>query len=413
MLSLHADRSLIRAQGASVRFLLASITAPAAPARTERMPVNVSFALDRSGSMAGDDKFPLAVEAVRKSLDLLHDDDRFSLVVFDDRVDVLAPSLTATPGAKRRALRALEQVAPRGSTNMCSAWMLGAQELADHIAEGTTTRVLLLTDGLANAGETDRGKLVHHATELKRRGIATSCFGVGADFDEVLLRDISREGGGNFWFIQRSAQIVDLVTSELGEALEVVVPSATLALALPPEVRAEVLGGFRARRSENRTGYTVELGDLVSEQELELVFRLTFPAGAVDTQLDVVASINGEERRQAFTFATHAANDEQPRDRRVDREVGRQYVARARAEATEANRHGDYDRAHRVLTGTSRRIMEYAGDDAELRAMARGLRSEMVMYTQAPMSAMELKASFYVAETAMRYRTSEGKARRG
>src|SRR6478752_4612672 len=94
-------------------------------------------------------------------------------------------------------------------------------------------RMSLRTDGLANHGVTEHGALVTTAAELRRRGVATSTFGVGADFDERLLRDIAHEGGGNFYFVESPAQIPDLVTSELGEALEIVARGAALHVELP------------------------------------------------------------------------------------------------------------------------------------------------------------------------------------
>ena len=431
-LRLRADRRLIRARGASVRYLLASITAPRAPSREHRMPVNIALVLDRSGSMAGESKFPLAVEATRKALQLLAPEDRFTLVVFDSRVDVLMPSSLATVAAKKRALRLLESIEPRSSTDLCGGWMSACEELSDFIADGTISRALLLTDGQANHGETNRDVLAHHAAELNRRGITTSCFGVGADFDERLLRDIASEGGGNSYFIQHAAQIADFITSELGEALEVVVPRATLALTIPRGAEITVLNRFRARRAQGRTTTLVELGDLVSGQELEIVLRVKFSSGEIDDVVEIRAEVEKQvppfgrddtidcrpERSEGpafvqFAYASHAANDDQPRDVIVDREVARIYAGLARAEATEANRHGDFDRARRALVGTARHISEYAGDDPELLALAGALRGEVTTYAEEVMDPMALKASFYIAESSVRGRSVDGKARRG
>ena len=293
-LRLRADRQLIRSRGSSVRFLLASISAPAGPPRKDRMPVNISLILDRSGSMQGENKFPLAVNATRQALALLGNADRFSLVVFDDQVDVLMPSTVATADAKKRAIRALNQVHPRQSTDLCAGWMNGCEQLSEFVADGTISRALLLTDGQANSGETNHEVLAHHAAELNRRGITTSAFGVGADFDERLLRDIATEGGGNFYFVQRADQIADLVTSELGEALEVVMPRATLTVTAPRGAEVTVLNRFRSRRSQGRTGNTIELGDLVSAQELDVVIRVKFALGEVDDTVEVRAGLNGE-----------------------------------------------------------------------------------------------------------------------
>src|SRR5687768_1546758 len=238
-LTIRTDRRLIRARASSTRYVLVAFTAPEAAPRTDRLPANVALVLDRSGSMAGERKFELARSAVEQALAMLHAEDRFTLVVYDTEVDVLMPSTQATPDAKLRALEALRRVHPRGSTDLCAGWMRGCEQLARHVAEEGVTRALLLTDGLANHGVTDRPTLVRHASELRQRGVATSTFGVGADFDERLLRDMALEGGGNFYFISAPEQIPDLLTSELGEALEVVARRAAIEVLMPLGVDAK------------------------------------------------------------------------------------------------------------------------------------------------------------------------------
>jgi Ca-activated chloride channel family protein len=182
-LALRSDRALIRAAARSRRFLLASVTAPEAPRRSDRQPVNVALVLDRSGSMAGSRKFDLARQAVEHALAMLRPEDRFSLVVYDDEVNVLTTSAHATNEAKRGALQALREVGPRGCTDLCGGWLRGCEQVAVHLSKDAVSRVLLLTDGLANQGITDHATVAHHASELRDRGVVTSTFGVGGDFD--------------------------------------------------------------------------------------------------------------------------------------------------------------------------------------------------------------------------------------
>jgi Ca-activated chloride channel family protein len=134
-LSIRTDRQLIRAAARSNRYVLLSFTAPQAPRNANRRPVNVAFVLDRSGSMSSENKFPLARQAVEQSLRMLRPEDRFSLVVYDTEVDILARSVNATPGAIRQALDALSSVHPRGSTDLCSGWMRGCEQVSEFVDE--------------------------------------------------------------------------------------------------------------------------------------------------------------------------------------------------------------------------------------------------------------------------------------
>ena len=432
-LSVKADRSLIRAQASSARYLLVEAVAPVAPARAERMPVNVALVLDRSGSMAGESKFPLARRAVEQALRMLRPEDRFSLVTFDTSIDVVARSTHATPEAKRRALAALAEVEPRGGTDLFAGWMRGCEQVAEHLEAcpdpehglgggDLITRALLLTDGQANHGETDRDVLARHAGELRRRGIATSTFGVGDDFDERLLRDIAHEGGGNFYFVEQPAQIPDLLTSELGEALEVTVRRAVLSVELPRGATAEPLNRFRFAQvgaSEGDRELRVELGDLASGQEVVAVVRVQVPRGELGERSTIRVTLGADDAlaplasaEVSFTYASHADNDRQPRDVAVDREVAKLYAARARAEATEANREGDFRRARRALEETSRRIRAYGAGDVLMSPLAEALMEDVSTFAAAPMGARALKSAMFAAESSAKGRAADGKARR-
>jgi Ca-activated chloride channel family protein len=414
-LSISTDRQLIRAAARSNRYVLVNFTAPAAPRRDARKPVNVAFVLDRSGSMSDENKFHLARQAVEQALRMLKPEDRFAIVVYDERIDVIARSSHATSSAIRKALDALSSVHPRGSTDLFTGWMNGCNEVAEFADHEQISRVLLLTDGLANHGITDRTQLAHHASELRQRGVSTSTFGVGADFDERLLQGMAQDGGGNFYFLERADQIIDLLTSELGEALEVVMPRAAIELEIPPHGDAELLSRYRSSVVDNIL--RIELGDVVSSQEVELVVRMNFPRGDEGARASTRAHLHGGasaivSNELEWTYASHQANDVQQRNRKVDRCVAEIYAARARADAIEANRVGDFDAARRVIMKTAERIRKYAGNDAELRRISQRLEAERPRYDEAVMSPMLMKQAYYQADMASKGRVADGKARR-
>ena len=289
----RSDRRFIRSTYRSNRFVLAEIDAPAARRERKRPPVHLAFVIDRSGSMGGE-KIRLAKLAVEESLARLHDDDRFAIVVYDEAIDVVFPSTLATPDARRSALARLSEIDARGSTDLGGGWLRGCEQVALALSEEGVNRTLLLTDGLANVGITDRDELARHAAELRARGVSTTTFGVGQDFDEVLLQAMADAGGGHFYFIADAAAIRDYVTSEVGETLEIVARDVSLQVSAPDGVQVEPLSPFPSQAS--RDGRTVlNLGDLVAEQRLQVVLRLNFPYGEIGHETGALVSLSDRD----------------------------------------------------------------------------------------------------------------------
>jgi len=116
-LDIRIDRHLIGAAGGSVRYLLASLTAPQAARKTTREPLHVALVLDRSGSMGGS-KIRLAREAVRQALQNLRPENRFSLIVYDEEITTVVESTPASAEARRNAVKKLGHIDARGSTDL-------------------------------------------------------------------------------------------------------------------------------------------------------------------------------------------------------------------------------------------------------------------------------------------------------
>ena len=411
--SVRSDRMYIRTGHRSNRFVLVNFTAPDAPVQRDRRPANLALVLDRSGSMAGT-KIELARRAVDEAIDRLKATDRFAVVVYDDKIDVVAESVPATTGARRLAAQRLREIDARGSTNLFEGWMRGCEQVALHLGGESVNRTLLLTDGLANVGITDRETLETHASELRARGVSTSTFGVGNDFDEALLQGIADAGGGHFYYIEQAAQIPDLMSSEVGETLEVVARDASLEVTMTAGMNVDSISPFPCSQRGDRA--SVSLGDLVSGQELAVVLRVNFPYGVVGheaaaefTLRDRDGALIGDTGLLRWQYADDRVNDGQQRDRDVDRAVARMFTAKVRQEAVAFNRSGHYREAAEALQGVARRIRGYAGDDPELNRLAGELVGEEHAYA-APMPEAARKQAFYQSANLARTRDLQGKA---
>jgi len=411
-LTVTPDRSLVRTAGKSQRYVLVEIEAPVSSTTKPRLPLNFALVIDRSGSMNGA-KIAQARNAALYALGLLAPRDRISVVAYDDLVEVLVPSTLATRDSIAAGSRRIEQVNSRGSTDLSGGWLTGCREIADHLDGEQLARCLLLTDGLANRGIVDHDELARHATELRARGIVTSTFGIGRDFDEVLLSTLANNGGGTFRLVREAEEVPALIREEFQEGFDVVAASAELQIIAPEGVRITSLNDFPITTSDDNIT-VLKLGDLVSGQSLSLVVGCEFTAGRDGEAVEVTFSLRDRDATLAldpmtvgFRYAGHQANDDQARDRNVDRRVAALHAAKTRRHALRLNREGDFRGAERAMQACLRRIRQYAEDDSELLSIAQSLDADSARMGR-DMDVMARKMGYSRSTSDLKMRSSSG-----
>ncbi len=195
--------------------LLLTISTPSLEAesqRHQRPPLNLALVIDRSGSMSGT-KLSYARKAARFLAGELTGRDRLAIVTFDDEVKVVVPSTPVND--PQLFIAAINTIHSGGCTALFDGWLAGATQVAEHLDPTQMNRVLLLSDGQANEGLTDQEQIAAKVEGLTQRGISTSAFGLGADFDEDLMGAMATAGDGTLAHIETPSQLADLYASEL------------------------------------------------------------------------------------------------------------------------------------------------------------------------------------------------------
>jgi Ca-activated chloride channel family protein len=249
-------------------------------------------------------------------------------------------------------------------TNLSGGWFTGCDQIADYLSKDYLNRALLLTDGLANQGVTDQEQLVHHAKELRRRGISTTTFGVGQDFNQFLLQGIADGGGGHFYFIDKPNQIPNYFAGELGELLTTAAREMTLELKAPAGVEITLLNNFPV--DQGAGAFRIFLGDAYGGELYTLVLKLKFPALSLGQQLTLSFSLRYEDvqQRQAvtleetvtFTVADAATCAAQPVNEAVLQEASRQEAEKAKMDALEREYKGEIAEARGILLQASQAL---------------------------------------------------------
>jgi Ca-activated chloride channel family protein len=414
--------------------VLIRVQAPDAPPseKKARKPYHLALVIDRSGSMSG---APIreAVRCARHIVDRLDPADQAALVVFDDRVKTLVP---AEPVGDRKALHtALSRIHEGGSTNLHGGWQGGADGLLPGAMNAALARVILLSDGNANVGEiTETEPIAALCQEAAERGVTTSTYGLGRDFNEDLMVAMAQKGQGNHYYGDTAADLFEPFAEEFDLISNLHSRHVKLALGAPQGIRMTLLNDYPV---EAREGFPlIRLPDIPYGAEAWAIIELEIPAGlALESgnqllQVGVTAStpeggpIAYPDATLTLTAVSPAAWDAVLPDPLVAGRLAELAVAQLLVQARVAADAGDWEAIDRMLAEARQRyaqfpwvieVLESAEEIAQLRDMARfskeSLYSSRKMHSrlsakdeQMSMSAESAKASY------LRRKKSQGKS---
>ncbi|HWQ84476.1 MAG TPA: VWA domain-containing protein [Anaerolineales bacterium] len=354
-IQMDTDQTLIAQEESSQRVLEIRIQAPNSAAHGKRLSLNLALVLDRSGSMSGE-KLDFVKQAAAHVLDLLQDQDTLALVAYDDEITLLSPSTRVSRENRIDLQRQISRLRPGGTTFLSGGWLAGCHEVAAAAQNGTLNRTLLLTDGLANVGETDLEILAHQARELFRRGVSTTTFGVGEGFNEHLLEAMSNQGGGNFYYIETPGDIPELFLREFKELAAVTARDVEISLEFPPQVIPQVLGGWVTEYSGGRLH--ISLGNLYSGHDQDIYIRLAMPPAGAGGEPVVKAWVLGKadagqlyeaEAEVNFQYADKDSAEAAPRNRDLLERYAVVELADTATEALKLERQGMNAEANQLL----------------------------------------------------------------
>ena len=239
----------------------------------KRVPLNLSIVIDRSGSMGGD-KIMYAIEAAKFLVDKLTPDDFVSIVMYDQSVNVVQATTRVLD--KKMIKTKIDQITIRGSTNLWGGTEKGFEEVKSNYRPSYINRVLLISDGLANVGLTDSALIKIKVQQYKDlEGITLSTFGVGLDYNEVLMTDMAEAGAGNYYFINSADKMTSLFEKELNGMQNVAAQNAQLIIHLPEPLQLEKVFAFKYEYSKNQV--IIKFRDLFSEEIKGILMKFNIP----------------------------------------------------------------------------------------------------------------------------------------
>jgi Ca-activated chloride channel family protein len=215
----------------------------------ERPPAALTFVIDSSASMAEPGRLDLAKESLGVLIDRLRDDDSVAVVTFSEEAETVLP-MTRMDGNREKIHNAVDSLEPDYSTNLGAGLETGYHTAVEGLREDATNRVVLVSDALANTGETDADAILERiADERREHGVTLFGVGVGSDYGDALMERLADRGDGHTAYVSNEEEAREVFSERLPRNIDLTARDAKAQVAFDPETVAEYrLVGYENRR---------------------------------------------------------------------------------------------------------------------------------------------------------------------
>ncbi len=249
----------------------------------DRKDATLIFTIDVSGSMAREDRLGLVKQSLRLLVDELRPTDEVGIVVYGSSGQVL---LEPTSGAdKRRIVNAIDRLEPAGSTFVEEGLRLAYNMAVDRVEQGRITRVIVLSDGVGNVGNTAANSILRTVQDHVDQGVTLTTVGFGmGNYNDILMEQLANDGDGAYYYIDELSEARRIFVENLTGTLQVIAKDAKVQVDFNPEVVSRFrLLGYENRRidDEQFRDDTVDAGEIGAEHSVTALYELKFHDDAI------------------------------------------------------------------------------------------------------------------------------------
>ena len=241
----------------------------------------LTFVIDSSGSMGDPGKLDMVRQALHSFIDQLRPTDSVAIVTFNDTAQVLQP---LTTGRGRAGLHeAVDELRANGSTNLEGGLVAGYEVAREGFRKGATNRVVLLSDGLANVGDTDAAPILAQVREAAGKQIGLLGVGVGSDYGDALMEQLADRGDGFVIYVSELAAARRAFAERLPATSSVRALDAKVQVTFDPRTVAGYrLVGYddRALAAQDFRDDRVDGGEVAAGHSVTALYTVRLRAGA-------------------------------------------------------------------------------------------------------------------------------------
>ncbi len=247
-----------------------------------RQDATLVFAIDVSGSMAREDRLGLVKRSLRLLVDELRADDKVAIAVYGDRGSVL---LEATEGRERgKILQAIDSLKPGGSTYVEDGLKVAYGLAVEEVAPNRITRVMVLSDGVGNVGNTGPQSILGQIREYVDQGVTLTTVGFGmGNYNDVLMERLANDGDGAYYYVDTLSEARRLFVDDLTGTLQFIAKDAKVQVEFNPETVSRYrLLGYENRdvADEDFRDDAVDAGEIGAGHSVTALYELKLREGA-------------------------------------------------------------------------------------------------------------------------------------
>ncbi len=247
-------------------------------------PLQTTILLDSSGSMAGE-SLDLAKTFIRMFAAKLRTEDRLSLVTFDRDTSLLVDNFAGGADLRCKLLGVLGSRLTANDVTNLEAGLLHAYSIAEmHYRADRLNRVVVISDGGANAGVTSQEVIARYAEDSDKQGIYLAGVSMGEGFNDDMMNTLTDRGRGAYLFLDTEEEIDRILAdSAFASNFDLAVKNVRVKMEMPAGWKMKKFHGEQAStvKSEVIPQYLAPGDQMIYNMELETVH----PAGDADDDI--------------------------------------------------------------------------------------------------------------------------------
>jgi Ca-activated chloride channel family protein len=259
----------------------------------ERQDVALTFVIDVSGSMDMDNRLGLAKRALYLLVDQLRPTDRVAIVVYGSNARTV---LDMTPvSEKQTILSSINRLVAEGSTNAAAGLWLGYRVASENFDPEVANRVVLLSDGVANVGETGPDDILAVIKEHAAEGINLTTIGLGmGNYNDTLMEQLANDGDGFYAYVDSMQEAERIFVDKLTGSLLTIARDAKIQVEFnPATVERYRLVGYENRdvADDDFRNDEVDAGEIGAGHSVTALYELEMLPGVEEVAAPLVATV--------------------------------------------------------------------------------------------------------------------------